>query len=269
MLYRPRILKRIAKDLVTCAQMMRKPWQCYGYLRSGRQPEIGQFRFKGMSFLARKEDWVAIREVLVEDEYQCVDDLFDGDSEPRVLDLGANIGSFALRVFARCPSASVVSVEPADDTFAILRQNHQTNKHLSWELVHAGVWSDDRPLSLMRRGISVGHRVVAQDAGDTVSGIALQTLIDKLGWEAIDLIKMDIEGGEESVIPSAESVLKKTQTLIVEVHSDRIDPAPVISVLARAFSYRWQLNDRQSSKPLYILANRQLNLRGLAQPIEL
>lgn len=251
-------LRRFAADLANCSRLLRAPFKAYGYLRSGRDPQVGEFHIKSLHFQGRKEDWVAIREVLVEDEYACVEKLFDPEDSPRVLDIGANIGCFALRVFLHCPNAQVVSVEAAADTFEVLRANQRVNPQRKWEAMNFGVWRDDGPLTLMRRGISVGHRVIEGVGTDVVQGISLQTLIGRLGWEQIDLIKMDIEGGEEAVIPAAISVLRLVRFLIIEVHNDRIDSEPVVKALHSVFSYCWQLNDRKSKKPVYIMAKNPL-----------
>lgn len=254
------IIRRIILDLFNCTLMMRNPFRAYGYLRSEGNPQIGDFKLGVLRFQARKEDWFAIREVLVEDEYFCVERLIPENSSPRVLDLGANIGSFALRVFLHNPDAQVVSVEAADDTFKILEGNRRLNPGSNWRVLNFGVWRDDGPLALMRRGISVGHRVIEGAGDDVVQGISMPTLLGKLGWDQVDLIKMDIEGGEEAVIPAALGVLRKTRFLIVEIHSDRIDSAPIMSALQSIYAYQWQLNDRKSSKPLFVMANEPLSL---------
>jgi FkbM family methyltransferase len=248
---------------------MDNPLQAYGYLRSGRNPQTGSFHLGPLRFQGRKEDWLAIREVLVEDEYSCIDRLFPQNASPRVLDLGANIGSFALRVFLRCPAAQVVSVEAAEDTYQVLDANKRANASLSWEALNNGVWRDDGPLTLMRRGVSVGHRVIEGTGDDAVQGVSLNTLLGRLGWDHADLVKMDIEGGEEAVVPAALDVLRRTRFLIIEVHSDRIDPAPILSALRSIYSHHWQLNDRKSSKPLYIMANEPLDLGADAWKVEL
>ena len=253
-------IRRIISDLINCTVMMRNPYRAYRYLRSGMNPQIGEFKLGKLRFRARKEDWIAIREVLVEDEYLCVERLIQKNSEPLILDLGANIGSFALRVFLHCPDAQVASVEAAEDTFQILQGNRHLNSSSNWHALNFGVWRDDGPLTLMRRGISVGHRVIEGAGDDVVQGISIPTLLGKLGWDQVDLIKMDIEGGEEVVIPAALDVLRKTRFLIVEIHSDRIDAEPVISALQSIYEHQWQLNDRKSSKPLFVMTNEPLGL---------
>lgn len=261
-------IRRFAVDLLNCTRLIGNPFQAYGYLRSGRDPQVGSFRMKCLRFQGRKEDWLAIREVLVEDEYSCIKKLFGSDNSPRVIDLGANIGSFALRVFLCYPKAQVVSIEAADDTYRILEANKHANPKLRWEVMNYGVWRDDGPLTIMRRGVSVGHRVVEGTGADVVNGISLQTLLSKLDWTHIDLIKMDIEGGEEAVIPAAIEALRRVRFLIIEIHNDRIDSAPILLALRSVYDYHWQLNDRRSNKPLYIMANEPIDLNSDAWKVD-
>ena len=255
-------------NVLRCAKLIDNPLKAYGFLRAGHNPQIGCFKLGSLSFQGRKEDWTAISEVLVEDEYSCIEHLFPRDASPRILDLGANIGSFALRVFLRYPAAQVASVEAADDTFEVLEANRRANPSSNWEVLNYGVWRDDGPLTLMRRGISVSHRVIEGAGDEAVQGISLPTLLGRLGWDRVDLIKMDIEGGEDAVVPAALDVLRRTRFLIIEIHSDRIDSAPILSALRSVYAYHWQLNDRKSSKPLYIVANELIDLGADAWRVE-
>ncbi len=239
--------------------MVRNPLYAYGYLRSGRKPQTADFKLSDLRFKARKEDWIAIREVLIEDEYACVERMFTRNSRPRILDLGANIGTFALRIFSYYKSAHIASVEAADDTFHLLDENRKLNPAFKWNVFNNGIWSSDGPLTLIRRGISVGHRVIEGNGDDFVQGISLPSLLKQLKWDKIDLIKMDIEGGEEAVVLAATKVFCHTRYLIIEIHTDRIDPKPVISALHSSFKNHWQLNDRKSSKPLFVMTNEEIN----------
>lgn len=261
-------IRRVIGDLGACTRLMGNPFLAYGYLRAKHNSHMGSFRVGSLHFQGRKEDWVAIREVLVGDEYSCIDRLFPPSAEPRILDLGANIGCFALRVFLRYSMAHVASVEAAGDTFQVLEANKQANASLSWQVFNNGVWCDDGPLILMRRGIPAGHRVVEGGTGDVVRGISLDSLMNRLHWTSVDLIKMDIEGGEERVIPAAESILQRTRVLIIEIHSDRIDPVPILNVLRSTYANHWQINDRTSNKPLYIMANELFDLGPTACKVE-
>jgi FkbM family methyltransferase len=254
-------------DFVHCTRLMANPLHAYGYLRSGRSPEIGDFRTGPLRFRARKQDWLAIKEVLVLDEYACVDRVLDGISAPRILDIGANIGCFALRSLSAFPGASVASVEAASDTFEILAQNRALNPGCDWQVLNRGVWGSQGPLTIVRRGLALAHRVVEGVGDDAVQGITLQALVESLAWPRVDLIKIDIEGGEESVVPAAADVLRECPALLVEVHTDRIDAAPVLATLHSVYRHAWQLNDRLSAKPLYLWARDAFDLPRDAVPI--
>jgi hypothetical protein len=115
----------------------------------------------------------------------------------------------------------------------------------------------------------MAHRVIEGVGAESVRGISLASLVQSLGWQRVDLIKIDIEGGEESVVPAAIDVLHVTNTLVIEVHTDRIDSKPVIDALRAVFSHAWQVNDRGSSKPVYVLSHAPLNLDGIGVQVEL
>ncbi len=251
-------VRQFTADWFSCWRMMGNPFDAYGFLRAGRAPELGNFRVAKMLLAARKEDWPAVREVIVEDEYACIDKLFAPGEAPRILDLGANIGTFAMRVLSRCPAAKVASVEPASDTYEVLHLNKQRNPEYDWQIFNVGVWGRDASLTLERRGISLGHRVIEGIGEEAIEGVSLPSLLSRLGWDRANLIKIDIEGGEESVVPAARDVLSNVDALIIEVHSDRIDAAVVMHTLDELFTFKLQLNSTGSSKQVYLMTKQAL-----------
>ena len=254
-------IKKFAKNLIQCSQLMGNPISAYRYLRASCEPDIGIFINRGIQFVARKQDWPAVRDVIVDDEYACVKWLITDGSKPRVLDLGANIGCFALRIFTCCPDAQVVSVEAAEDTFGIMRMNRHISRFSGWQIFNFAVWGADGPLILKRKNISLGHRAIEgdgdedEDEDESIEGVSLLSLVARVGWDRIDLIKLDIEGGEESVIPASKKVLDRTRALIIEVHGDRIDAEYVMDKLGESFKFKWCLNPVGSAKKVYLMTN--------------
>ena len=264
-------LERTSSDLIAASRLMRNPITAFSFLRSGmacRRLGLGTFRTGPLTFVARKEDWSGVREIFIKGEYEILDTLLKDIEAPLVLDLGANIGGFALRAFRRWPKATVISVEAAPDTFEILERNRRLNENLDWRVVQAGIWKSDCELVLDRRNISIGHRVAEGQEGERIRSLTLSSLLNDVGWQDIDLIKMDIEGAEAEVVPTVPDVLARTSILIIEVHTDRIDPVDTYRTLADVFSHCWQLNDRASNKPVFVLSNTSLQLAG-AIPIGL
>jgi len=260
---------RSLRDLISAAWLMRNPIAAICFFRSKKNVNgYAKFRVGRFDLHARKQDWPGIREIFIEDEYEVLDAIRLGAEAPRILDIGANIGGFALRAFQHWPMAEVVSVEAAPDTYEILQANRCANACLAWQALNAGVWGSDGTLVLDRKPLSISHRVSQGGNGEFIPSITLATLLDRIGWQAVDLMKIDIEGAEEIVIPAASDVFRKTGILIVEIHNDRINPQPVYRTLASVFRYCWQLNQRFSNKPVLILANRDLHLKSI-YPIEL
>jgi len=250
--------RHVADEVTRCTHLTGNPISALRFIRSRDARRLQNFRYRNQRFKGRREDWNAIKEVLSLDEYGAVDCLLSRKTSPRVLDVGANIGCFAIRVFASAPTARVLSVEAGSDTFALLEENRRANPDFAWRCLHAGAWGSDRPLTLKRGASSLSHQVVEDGEGETVRGISLANLLREAGWDRVDLMKMDIEGGEASAIPGGMDALNRTNILIVEIHSDRIDAAPVDATLRSIFKRRWQINHRTSVKPVLILANEDL-----------
>lgn len=222
---------------------------------------VGIFRYPGGRFMCRKQDWLGIREIFLDNEYSSIISCIRDSSAPVIVDLGANIGGFALFIFSHYPDAKVLSVEAAPDTFEMLIKNQSMNPNRKWDVVHAAVWMETGPIYLDRRSESTGHCVVDNDSsGEAIPGRSLDELIAEAGIKEIDVLKMDIEGAEERVIPVSKKILQATKILIIEVHTDRIDPLQVYRILAECFSYCWLVEQRESEKPVFILSREELSI---------
>lgn len=232
---------------------------------SGRSRAPARFHFGQLLFAVRRQDWVGVDEVLMDDEYLCVLPELESIQRPRILDLGANIGAFAMFVLRHKPESVIYSVEPAEDTFGILEQNCAMNPDLQWRALRAAVWSERGSAGFSRAGSSTGNQVSSNTMTERVPTETLSGLCDNMVEGPIDLIKMDIEGAESCVIPQEEELLKRTRAMVVEIHNDRIDEREVAQSLQRCFPYLYRLPGRKSSKPL-ILAVRQERVLPVYKP---
>lgn len=130
---------------------------------------------------------------------------------PRVLDLGANIGLFALAALARWPGATVTSFEPDPGNLAILRRNADANVDADWEVVPAAASTADGALRFM-----TGHFAVSR-AG---AGDALVAARDVMPFVArCDLLKIDIEGGEWPILADPRFRACSAAVVVMEFHA--------------------------------------------------
>ena len=138
------------------------------------------------------------------------------------IDVGANIGLYTLKA-ARLvgPEGKVAALEPGHDAYQQLKANLALNDY-DWV----------RPLKIAasdEEGVAVLHHVPLGDdpqafslvahpqavEGETVRTTRLDTLVEQLAFDRIDLIKIDVEGAEPMVLDGATRVLSAQRPAIL------------------------------------------------------
>ena len=134
---------------------------------------------------------------------------------PRILDIGANVGIFALRALARWPGGSVTAYEPNLGSFNLLVQN-TVGRNVGGVLAAVTGGVPEGTVTL-RRGkhndleaslVDIGNQ---EDGGEEVSNIDAS----KLG--ECDVLKVDTEGCEVEILEGYPH-LAAVKVLLVEVH---------------------------------------------------
>src|SRR5262249_7130458 len=111
----------------------------------------------------------------------------------RVLDLGAHFGVFSLA--AAAAGYCVAAVEASPLNAAVLRASAARNGFDRLTVLHACV--ADRPGTANFLGYGpFGHIIAADDPrhGVIVRAATVDGLLDELGWDRVDFVKMDVEG---------------------------------------------------------------------------
>lgn len=117
------------------------------------------------------------------------------------IDAGANLGEFALRA-ARLvgPRGRVYALEAAAATFRELEYNVALNRLGNVRPLCAAVGDVDGPVSFYAGHSADGSASLFPAPGTgpatTVPGVILDTLAQREGLAAVDLIKLDVEGAE-------------------------------------------------------------------------
>lgn len=207
----------------------------------------------GLHLAARSCDWAALQEVLIEDEYGVLRPYLKASARPVVLDLGANIGTFALFSFSVAPQAAIHSFEPSAETFSVLDANRIRNPQCNWSAHRAAAWGSDGEVSFAPSQTSTAGRVDT-GGGETVPAWSLTTIMQRCGGR-VDIAKIDIEGAEEAVLCDGAEHLPQIETLVVELHPGRCDTARVSRTLRGSYGRLYQIPGRRSTKPL-LLATR-------------
>lgn len=144
----------------------------------------------------------------------------------QVIDCGANIGMSLLYIKVRAPNAQVICFEPNPAAQAVLEKNIAAN---NWEkevrvlpyalgkekgTVHFAV---DKKVATSSGGRIASSTDLAQNANSYP--VEVDTLSQHI-VSTVDLLKMDIEGGEFDVLEEmvAHGALQKVATLQLEYH---------------------------------------------------
>ena len=183
----------------------------------------------GMQMLIDTEssDAMAVTEVLLEAMYdQAIQTAGAGDGAFRYLNLGANIGAFDVRVFQllrnKRPSIDGTAVEMNPATCARLLLNLELNRMFSVRVINAAAWDQPGTTLVRIEDRDTGQRCAVGDdsGGRPVPLMPWRELFDiASAGGALDLLKIDIEGAEEKVVPQiTEADARRTRHMVIETH---------------------------------------------------
>jgi FkbM family methyltransferase len=179
------------------------------------------------------------RQIFVEREYQCVDDL----AEPRwLIDCGANVGFATAWFLSRYPTMRAIAVEPDPTNAAMLRRNLAPFGHRA-TVVETGVWSRPASLRVVRGAFGDGREWATQvvecapgEPHDLVA-VDIPTLIAQAGGGAIDVLKIDIEGAEGELFAQGQPEwLASVENLVIEIHGPVLETLVDGAIPADEFS---------------------------------
>ncbi|HEY7375558.1 MAG TPA: FkbM family methyltransferase [Polyangia bacterium] len=186
-----------------------------------------------LHYRLNRGDMQSIREVWIDECYQLPFDLVP----ERMVDLGANIGLTSLWFAHRYGCKSVIAVEPSPANAQVVRLNLEGN-NVNAQVVQAAVGAHDGTAFFEDAVDSnLGH--LASAGGREVQVVSMDTLLSGLPSSAqIDVVKMDIEGGEGPLMRENLAWLGRVKSLIAEFHPEVIDfPAVIRSIENQGFRY--------------------------------
>jgi FkbM family methyltransferase len=129
-----------------------------------------------------------------------------------ILDVGGNVGSFSILARHYFPEALIHSYEPAPAIFSMLKRN---TKCIGVVAHNAGVASCDGRAEIVGNGRSLDNRLRIAEGGQ-IQMVSIESAIRLLGG-AVDLLKLDCEGGEWDIFRDKNS-LKRIKYLSMEYH---------------------------------------------------
>jgi FkbM family methyltransferase len=198
-----------------------------------------------------------------------------------IIDVGANAGLYTYHAAAAAPQVPTLSLEPIEELAELLRANLTRNGRAAVRVANVAasdeagqaeffVAESDEVSSLESDHVSAyegnaGTRRVVRTA-------TLDELVHEYGFEHVDLVKIDVEGHELSVLRGAAETLRTHRpSLLLEVTNENANEA---RALLGRIGYRLRRLDAAGLAPTdevpggHLLANFLCECAGTRQRLQ-
>lgn len=216
-------------DYIKLRRVTRNPWETLRFRKTQRDGQVCVAHFKdGKTFHIRgaRQDLSIFQCVFARDDYRL--DPHAGANWSCVLDIGGNIGAFAVRA---APLAQrVISYEPISENFLQLEKN--TDDWSNIEPVQQAVAGQSGSVRLHspRDPRGTGRYSMYRELNDKLSddcqlitAVTLNDVFESHKIDSCDLLKLDVEGAEYEILYAAsDKTLARVNRIHAEYHN--VDP---------------------------------------------
>jgi FkbM family methyltransferase len=145
-----------------------------------------------------------------------------------VVDVGANIGDWSKATLRLLDPKTLVAIEPSSQSFRQLKERLNSDSRVHLERVALGNSPGEATLNLftvpafdsLHSPLQNLHRTYNLPAPIGSEAVKLETL-DAVLWpwrdHKVDILKIDVQGGERDVLAGATSTLTRTRCVLLEV----------------------------------------------------
>lgn len=167
-------------------------------------------------FLRRiKSDLSVFRDFFLKEDYATTI-----SGAKRIVDAGANIGAATLIFKKRYPGAEVVAIEPDSDNCMLFKKN--TAAYDGVVLYQGGIASEHKRFMRIKDKSVASYSYEMEYADEGLPSLSIDGLMKELGWDELDVVKIDIEGGEKEMLSRNTEWLSKTKQIIIELHDYKL-----------------------------------------------
>ena len=175
-------------------------------------------RFKHPIYMrAQTSDVLNTEEIFVNGDY----DFKFPEKITKIIDAGANVGFASIYFYKIFKNTKILAVEPEKSNFSLLKRN--TGPYKDIKILNRALWTKEANLKISNRGKTDNWGFMVEEVkGDVdceVRGISIESCMRIMGWDKIDLLKLDIEGSEKELFSEGyERWISKVKVIILELH---------------------------------------------------
>jgi FkbM family methyltransferase len=235
------------------------------YLGINQKPIVQIRLHNGLTFDIRPEalDCRTVHEICIRDDYRLRS---MHDVSGTIIDIGANIGVFAVSVLHAYPHTRVIACEPMIDNIKLLRNNIDLNSYGTRAIVVEQAVSEKHGAIDFYKSQASGGEGTIMPQGTcfekrTVDAITLADLFERFSIRQCSLVKMDVEGAEYQILYSTpRKILDKIDRIHLEYHTtagSRDMSGDVLAAYLRGRGFAVTVRRLLSGKSGYLFCTRQ------------
>lgn len=214
--YSPSANLRLIDYFTALGRVRYRWWQMFG------RSKPFQVTFRNGTIIQlrpQSTDWSVALEIFGQEVYR-LPSAFTGQPIRRIVDVGGNVGYTTLYWASQFPEAQILAFEPHPANVAAFRQ------HVLWNrlddrvaLVPAAAGSREGTVSLWDDGSGSSHVIARRAKEQEPFQAPMVDWFSQLGTESIDVLKIDIEGGEYELLEDPRFADLRPRGLVMEWHS--------------------------------------------------
>ena len=169
-----------------------------------------------------------------------------------IFDVGANVGIFAYFIKKKFPSANLFCFEPDKKLIPNVRKNLSQFKH--YQIIEKAVTNYDGEIDFFYNVDSSQVNSTEIDAltpfttsdkmeCNKVNCITIDSFCKENNITTIDLLKIDIQGGEYKALNASENVFKITKQMLVEICFLMPETMPLINLVSSHYTKNEPINE--------------------------
>jgi len=174
------------------------------------------------------------------------------DANGNILDIGANVGIFSYFIKKKFPSANLFSFEPDKKLIPIIKKN--LSQFNNYHIIEAAISSYDGEIDFFYNIDSSQVNSTEIDAllpfttkdqmqNNKVNCKTIVSFCKENNINSIDVLKIDIQGGEYKALKSSESVFKITNQILIEICFLMPEAIPLINLVSNYYKKQEPINE--------------------------
>lgn len=182
-----------------------------------------------------------------------------------IVDIGANEGYYLLKMLTLNPASKAIAVEPNPIALELLRRNIASNGLQDRvTVVPKAVWKDAQGVELQVIPQVTSISSASKEVMDSykwldksriqtikVESVTLPQLMTDVGWNEVDILKIDTEGAELDILQAGVAALEDVQKIVIEYHSHELRDAITALLAGSGFTLVHDEPDRSQNGDIY------------------